>query len=78
MDHEKDYDRDGDRGDTLNGADLKNKLQDSLAKENEMMKDYLITAERVHSNDELKERLENFSEGNAKRSSQLEDELENM
>jgi len=48
------------------------------AKENELMKMYLMAAERIHDNDELKARLENFSEGNAKRSQQLSDELKNI
>jgi hypothetical protein len=39
------------------------------------MKTYLITAERIHDNEELQKRLRNFAEGNAKRSRQLMDEL---
>jgi hypothetical protein len=43
--------------------------------EEDLMRTYLITAERIHDDDELKERLENFAEGNAKRTKQLMDEL---
>jgi rubrerythrin len=55
------------------------KLEDILANaieiEENLMRTYLIAAERVHSDDELKERLENFAQGNAKRTKQLLDEL---
>lgn len=78
MDNEKDYDRDHDREDALDHDTIKHNLKASLEKENNMMKEYLITAERIHNNDELKSRLENFSEGNAKRARQLEDELDNF
>ncbi|WP_423801257.1 hypothetical protein [Neobacillus sp. SAB-20_R2A] len=50
-------------------------LKDSIEIEEDLMRTYLITAERVHDDDELKERLENFAEGNAKRTKQLIDEL---
>ncbi|MEH7179551.1 hypothetical protein [Neobacillus vireti] len=50
-------------------------LKDSIEMEEDLMRTYLITAERVHDDDELKERLENFAEGNAKRTKQLIDEL---
>ncbi|MFL6554863.1 MAG: hypothetical protein ACJ8MO_01955, partial [Bacillus sp. (in: firmicutes)] len=56
---------------------LKEVLQESIATEENLMRTYLITAERIHDDDELKERLENFAEGNAKRSKQLIDELNN-
>lgn len=49
-------------------------LEHSVEVEEELMRTYLITAERIHD-DELKERLENFAEGNAKRTKQLIDEL---
>lgn len=42
------------------------------------MRTYLITAERIHDNDVLKERLENFAQGNAKRTKQLMDELNDL
>ena len=54
---------------------LKEVLEDSLETEENLMRTYLITAERIHEDDELKERLENFAEGNAKRTKQLIDEL---
>ncbi|MEH7335893.1 hypothetical protein V7161_25025 [Neobacillus drentensis] len=51
-------------------------LEHSIEVEEDLMRTYLITAERVHDDDdELKERLENFAEGNAKRTKQLLDEL---
>ena len=50
-------------------------LENSLKIEEDLMRTYLITAERVHHDDELKNRLENFAEGNAKRTKQLIDEL---
>lgn len=50
-------------------------LEHSIEVEEELMRTYLITAERIHDDDELKERLENFAEGNAKRTKQLLDEL---
>ncbi|MFC4801651.1 hypothetical protein ACFPA1_20165 [Neobacillus sp. GCM10023253] len=54
---------------------LKDILKNSVEIEEDLMRTYLITAERVHDDDELKERLENFAEGNAKRTKQLIDEL---
>jgi rubrerythrin len=50
-------------------------LENSIEIEEDLMRTYLITAERIHDDDELKERLENFAEGNAKRTKQLIDEL---
>lgn len=50
-------------------------LKHSIEVEEDLMRTYLITAERIHDDDELKERLENFAEGNAKRTKQLLDEL---
>jgi rubrerythrin len=52
-------------------------LENSIEIEEDLMRTYLITAERIHDDDELKERLENFAEGNAKRTKQLLDELNN-
>jgi rubrerythrin len=75
MNHELDYDRDYDNEDELSKKSLKQILQMSLERENEMMKTYLITAERIHDNEERQNRLRNFAEGNAKRSRQLLDEL---
>lgn len=54
---------------------LKDVLTDAIETEEDLMRTYLITAERIHDDDELKERLENFAEGNAKRTKQLIDEL---
>jgi hypothetical protein len=54
---------------------LKEVLEDSIETEENLMRTYLITAERIHDDEELKERLENFAEGNAKRTKQLMDEL---
>lgn len=78
MNHDKDYDRDNDMEDVLDNQALKQTLQESLDYENKMMKQYLMTAERIHNNETLKNRLQNFSEGNAKRSEQLSDELKNI
>jgi rubrerythrin len=50
-------------------------LEQSIEIEEELMRTYLITAERVHDDAQLKERLENFAQGNAKRTKQLINEL---
>jgi rubrerythrin len=50
-------------------------IENSIEIEEDLMRTYLIAAERIHDDDELKERLENFAEGNAKRTKQLLDEL---
>ncbi|WP_186580454.1 hypothetical protein [Aquibacillus kalidii] len=78
MNHEQDYDRDHDREDYLSEDHLRHILQSSHDMEVKLMREYLITAERVHHNPDLKERLQNFAEGNAKRTEQLLDELRNM
>jgi hypothetical protein len=54
---------------------IENVLKNSLEIE-DLIRTYLITAERVHGDKELKERLQNFAEGNAKRTKQLLDELD--
>ncbi|MDR6124827.1 rubrerythrin [Bacillus sp. SLBN-46] len=54
---------------------LEQVLEHSIEVEEELMRTYLITAERIHDDAELKDRLENFAEGNAKRTKQLIDEL---
>ncbi len=66
--------------DSQNSMDmpLKGRLQILLDQENELMRTYLITAERIHDNDELQTRLRNFAEGNAKRSRQIIDEIQHM
>lgn len=53
-------------------------LEQSLEKENELLRTYVITSERLHDNEELRERLVNFAEGNAKRTKQLIDELQQL
>ncbi|QNF31144.1 hypothetical protein HUW50_24810 [Metabacillus sp. KUDC1714] len=53
-------------------------LEASYKIENELMRQYIMTAERIHNNEELKDRLQNFAQGNAKRTSQLVDELNQM
>lgn len=58
--------------------DLQEMLQTSLDHEEEMMRTYLIAAERIHESDELKLRLREFAEGNAKRSRQLLDEIKRL
>ncbi|PLS05832.1 hypothetical protein CVD27_09000 [Neobacillus cucumis] len=70
----------------LNMFDRKNKEEENLVSilenskeiEENLMRTYLITAERIHNNNELKERLENFAQGNAKRTKQLIDELNDL
>ncbi|WP_078427394.1 hypothetical protein [Alkalihalobacterium alkalinitrilicum] len=73
--HDVDYDRDGDREDQISKDQREEILKENLKQEEEMMKSYLILAERTHDDDVLKNRLMNFAEGNAKRSRQLEDEI---
>ncbi|OIJ18450.1 hypothetical protein BKP45_12835 [Anaerobacillus alkalidiazotrophicus] len=53
-------------------------LQASVDQEEEMMRTYLIAAERIHESEELKLRLREFAEGNAKRSRQLMDEIKRI
>jgi rubrerythrin len=50
-------------------------LTNAIEIEEDLMRTYLITAERIHDDDDLKNRLRNFAEGNAKRTKQLMDEL---
>ncbi|MEW9052585.1 MAG: hypothetical protein AB2392_15600 [Neobacillus sp.] len=57
---------------------LENVLKNSIEIEEDLMRTYLITAERIHDDPELKDRLENFAEGNAKRTKQLIDELNDI
>jgi len=56
-------------------AQLEEMLRNSIEVEEDLMRTYLIAAERIHDDEELKDRLENFAEGNAKRTKQLIDEL---
>ncbi|MFC4322815.1 hypothetical protein [Litchfieldia salsa] len=78
MNHEMDYDRDDQREDVLSDDPLKNFLKMSCETETELMRSYLITAERIHDNEDLKLRLRNFAEGNAKRTRQLIDEISRL
>lgn len=55
---------------------IKTVLENSIQTEEDLMRTYLVTAERIHDDPELKDRLENFAEGNAKRTKQLIDELQ--
>lgn len=55
--------------------ELHHMLQQCLDNETELLRTYTILAERVHYNDELQNRLQNFAQGNAKRTRQLLDEL---
>lgn len=57
---------------------LKEVLTHSLEVEEDLMRTYLITADNIHDDDELKNRLENFAEGNAKRTDQLIEELKEL
>lgn len=58
--------------------DLEQILENSIEIEEDLMRTYLITAERIHDDDELKSRLQNFAEGNAKRTKQLIDEVRDI
>ncbi|MFD2680372.1 hypothetical protein [Bacillus seohaeanensis] len=78
VNHNLDYDRDGDREDIMSTASLKNVLESAYKVENDLMRNYITTAEKIHDNKMLKERLQNFAEGNAKRLEQLKDEVENL
>jgi hypothetical protein len=78
VDHSKDYDRDGAQDDVLNEQTLMKILEDSFQTETELMRTYIHTAERLHDNPMLKDRLQNFAEGNAKRTKQLQDELKSL
>jgi hypothetical protein len=78
MNYNKDYDRDHDCEDHLSKTGLKGILENSYEIESKLLRDYVSTAERIHDNKELKDRLQNFAEGNAKRSRQLLDELKTI
>ena len=53
-------------------------LKAFIEAEEALMRTYPISAEKVKDDDELKERLESFAQGNAKRTKQLIDELQEM
>ncbi|ALC91509.1 hypothetical protein AM500_18250 [Bacillus sp. FJAT-18017] len=57
---------------------LEEVLSHSLEVEEDLMRTYLITADNIHDDAELKNRLENFAEGNAKRTDQLMNELKEL
>lgn len=57
---------------------LEDIIKHSIEVEEDLMRTYLITAERIHDDAELKERFENFAQGNAKRTKQLIDELNHL
>lgn len=78
MNHELDFDRDHDTEDALAQEAVKQLLEQSYNRESEMMRSYLVTAERIHDNAELADRLREFAQGNAKRSRQLQDELSKL
>jgi len=78
MNNDKDYDRDNDREDRLDINDIGHILEDFEKNESEMMIRYTTTAERIHNNDNLRNRLLNFSEGNAKRAEQLKSEISDL
>ncbi|WP_171038181.1 hypothetical protein [Aquibacillus sediminis] len=78
MNHEVDYDRDFDREDQLSIDQLRHILQSSHDREVKLMREYLIASDRIHHHPELKQRLQNFAEGNAKRTDQLLDELKKL
>ncbi|KAA0547661.1 hypothetical protein FZW96_10785 [Bacillus sp. BGMRC 2118] len=59
----------------MNHEQVAKKLEESLEIENDLMRNYLQIAEKIHDNENLKDRLQNFAEGNAKRTQQLKDEL---
>ncbi|RXT05875.1 hypothetical protein EIZ39_16985 [Ammoniphilus sp. CFH 90114] len=75
-----DYDRDREQisRDQIAGDHLTEILESSLELETELMRTYLITAERIHEDPVLKDRLQNFAEGNAKRTRQLMEELNQL
>ncbi|TLS50485.1 hypothetical protein FE782_20700 [Paenibacillus antri] len=62
----------------MSAESLKTLLSHSIERETDLLRDYTIAAERIHDDDELKDRLRNFAEGNAKRSKQLTDELKKL
>ncbi|WP_235827854.1 hypothetical protein [Brevibacillus migulae] len=76
MSHQVDHQADPQR--TIEPTVLLETLKASLSMENELMRTYLITADRIHDNEDLKVRLQNFAEGNAKRTQQLLDEIKRM
>jgi hypothetical protein len=64
--------------DSITQKTLKQTLERSLELENQLLRTYAITAEAVQDDHELKSRLHNMAEGNAKRVNQIEYELEKL
>lgn len=64
--------------DSINQKTLKETLERSLELENQLLRTYAITAEAIQDDHELKSRLHNMAEGNAKRVNQIEYELEKL
>lgn len=62
----------------LSKDELLQVLQQTMEQETELLRTYTIVAERVNDNEDLKVRLRNFAEGNAKRSRQLQDEIQSL
>jgi hypothetical protein len=64
--------------DSMTRKTLKQTLEETLELENQLLRTYAITAEAIHEDHELKTRLHNMAEGNAKRVNQIEYELEKL
>jgi hypothetical protein len=78
LNHSNDYDREKDKEDVFSNEMLFEVVESALNVEKEMMQSYLVAADRIHDNEVLKLRLREFAEGNAKRSTQLEDVLNQL
>jgi len=64
--------------DSMTRKTLKQTLEETLELENQLLRTYAITAEAIHEDHELKTRLHNMAEGNAKRVNQIEYELDKL
>lgn len=73
MKHDRDHGED-----SIDQKALKETLEESLELENRLLRTYAITAEAVQGDRELKVRLHNMAEGNAKRANQIEHELDKL
>ncbi|PZD97392.1 hypothetical protein DNH61_03330 [Paenibacillus sambharensis] len=62
----------------LHTDELLRVLERTLEIENELLRTYVIASERIQDNEELRVRLQNFAEGNAKRTRQLIDEINHI
>ncbi|MDQ0230032.1 hypothetical protein [Metabacillus malikii] len=76
--HDVDYDRDHDREDALTREALLSELKETLNLETALLRKYIVVSEKLHNEKELKHRLTNFAEGNAKRTFQLENEINKL